>query len=57
MVAISHKTCSIYKYLSIGSDVGFSPGRRQANIWTNDGNFTDANIRYSVPMSSHRDTI
>ena len=32
----------INNILSIGSDNGLAPARRQAIIWTNDGKFTDA---------------
>ena len=37
---------------SIGSDNGLAPSRRQAIIWTNDGQFTDAYMRHSASMSS-----
>ena len=36
----------------IGSDNGLSPTRRQAIIWTNDGQFIDAYMRHSASMSS-----
>ena len=36
---------------SIGSDSGLAPTRRQAVIWTNDDNFTDAKMRHLASMS------
>ena len=36
---------------SIGSDNGLAPTRRQAIIWSNDGHFTDADMRHSSSMS------
>ena len=39
------------KYSSIGSDNGLAPTRRQAIIWTNDGEITDAYMRHSASMS------
>ena len=39
------------KYSSIGSDNGLAPSRRQASIWTNDGQFTDAYMRHSASKS------
>ena len=36
---------------SIGSDNGLAPARRQAIIWTYDGEFTDAYMRHSASMS------
>ena len=35
---------SSYQYDSIGSDIGLSPNRRQASVWTNDDLFTDEYI-------------
>ena len=42
---------SVNKYPIIGSDNGKAPTRRQAIIWTNDGQFTDAYMRHSASMS------
>ena len=39
------------QYSSIRSDNGLAPARRQAIIWTNDGEFTDAFIRHSASMN------
>ena len=39
------------QYSSIGSDKGLAPTRRQAIIWNNDGQFTDAYMRPSASMS------
>ena len=39
------------EYPNIGSDNGLAPTRRQAIIWTNDGNFTDAYMRHSASTS------
>ena len=36
---------------SIGSDNGLAQTRRQAIIWTNDGQITDAYMRHSASMS------
>ena len=36
---------------SISSDNGLSPTRRQAIIWTNDGQFTEPYRRYSASLS------
>ena len=38
------------KYSFIGTDNGLVPARRQAIIWTNDGQFTDAYMRLPVPI-------
>ena len=39
------------KCSSFGSDNGLAPTRRQAIIWTNDNNFTDAYMRHSDSIS------
>ena len=38
-------------YSSIGLDNGLAPTRRQAIIWTNDGQIPDAYMRPSASMS------
>ena len=37
--------------ISIGSDNGSAPTRRQAIVWTNDGYIIDAYMRHSASMS------
>ena len=39
------------QYSSICSDNGLAPSRRQAIIWINDGQFSDAYMRHSASMS------
>ena len=39
------------QYSIIGSDNGLAPTRRQAIIWTNDGEIIDAYMRLSPSMS------
>ena len=34
-----------------GPDNGLAPSRRQAIVWTNGGQFTDADMRHSASMS------
>ena len=36
---------------AFGSDNGLAPTRRQAIIWTNDGQFTDAYMRHSASIN------
>ena len=36
------------QYSSIGSDNGLAPTKRQAIIWTNDGNSADTYMRHSA---------
>ena len=38
----------LMRYSSIGLDNGLAPTRRQAIIWTKDGKFTDAYMRFSA---------
>ena len=38
-------------YSSIGSDNRLARARRQAIVWTNAGQFTDAYILHTTPMS------
>ena len=42
---------------NIGSDNGLAPTRRQVIIFTNDGSFTDAQMRHSasIPLREHMD--
>ena len=40
--------------VGIGSDDGLVPNKRQAIIWTNGAEFTDAYIRHSSSMSKRR---
>ena len=45
---------SNHQYSSIGSDNGLAPARRQAIIWSDDGQFTDAYMRHSASMRHRR---
>ena len=42
---------SNYQYSCIGLDDGSAPTRRQAIIWTNDGEITNAYMRHSASIN------
>ena len=41
---------SNWQYSNIGSDNGLGPARRQAIVWTNDGQSTDTNMRHTASV-------
>ena len=47
----------INKIPAFGSDNGFMPTKRQAIIWINDGNFTDAYMRHSAWVSQELSSV
>ena len=40
-----------WQYFITGSDNGLAPARRQAIIWTYDGQFADTYMRHSASVS------